>query len=347
MVIRGKSWIPRVVPVAVLCLATAGEAAKPTLRPTATPAVTRTATPAPTKTPTPAPTATPRPTATPAPPGAASVVILEPPDGAVIGSDRVNIRGTFTGPVGTGVTVNGTIALARAGRFALNELPLTAGANAIDVVATAIDGRTARTSVAVAASGNAPQLRLTADVTTGFAPLSVTFGYVWTSTLPVTKIAIDFDGDGRNDFTSAKKTVPTEVQNTYTTPGLYNARLTITDTAGNNAQGSLSILVDDEAEHGNFFSALWNAMNDALVKQDVATATQYLDAKAKEDYAPIFQELLPEMPRIVGSYSGLQPVSVRGDLAELAVNRTIDGVDRIFFIYYHREADGVWRLASM
>jgi hypothetical protein len=275
-----------------------------------------------------------------------SIVIVEPVPGASIDSDRVNVRGTFSGPLDTGITINDRIAYTANGRFALNELPLTPGSNTIDAIVTAIDGRTATTSVTIQASGNPSPLKLVANTTSGFAPLTVTFSYTRASTMAITKLAIDFDGDGRDDY-STRKTPPTSVQNTYTTPGLYQARLSILDASGQTLRSDLSILVEAEANRDDVFTSLWNSMNDALVKQDVSAALGHLNLRAQEQYASIFQELLPDMPAIVASYSQPQRVSVQSDLMEYAVNRTIGGVDRIFFVYLLRDGDGVWRLDSM
>jgi hypothetical protein len=74
---------------------------------------------------------------------------------------------------------------------------------------------------------------------------------------------------------------------------------------------------------------------------------QYLSQQVREKYGPVFDALLPIMTQIPGSFSGLQTVTIDGALGEYAVNRTIDGVNRIFFIYFLRDTDGVWRADSM
>jgi hypothetical protein len=73
---------------------------------------------------------------------------------------------------------------------------------------------------------------------------------------------------------------------------------------------------------------------------------------------------LTELPQIVGSFSALQWTSslapdpanpaqqvpwplVSPGIGEYAVNRMIDGENQLFFIYFVRDADGVWRLDSM
>lgn len=56
---------------------------------------------------------------------------------------------------------------------------------------------------------------------------------------------------------------------------------------------------------------------------------------------------MPVMPAIVGTYSPIKTVTSSYEIGEYAVNRTINGVNRIFFIYFVRDENGVWRLDSM
>ena len=319
--------------------------AKPPTPTATTKPSTPTATPKP-PTPTATATPTPKPTATATAPAGISLAISEPPNGAAIDSDHINVRGTFAGPPNSGITVNDRIAYAQSGRFALNNLPVAAGSNTIDVAITTPDGRTATRSVVVTATGTQPPLRLIADVTTGFAPLTVTYSYARPSVATITKFAIDFDGDGRDDY-STRKAPPTSVQNTYTTPGLYKATLTLLDANGVTTKSDVSILVETEAARDDMFNLLWDSMNTALVQRNVSGALSYLNTASQQRYASVFNELLPYMPAIVASYSRPQRVAVTGDILEYAVNRNIDGVDSIFFIYALLDADGVWRLDSM
>jgi len=53
------------------------------------------------------------------------------------------------------------------------------------------------------------------------------------------------------------------------------------------------------------------------------------------------------MPEIIASYSPLQRVSVQADIGEYAINRTINGQNRLFLVYFLKDADGVWRLDAM
>jgi hypothetical protein len=308
-----------------------------------------TSAPKPTATMTPIPTATRTPTAaatrTPSPPaGGVSLSITDPAAGAVIGSDRFNVRGTFQGPPNTGVTVNDRVAYVSGGQFMLNSLPLAAGSNVITAVATTPTGQSATATVTVSATGASPDLVLNADVTSGASPLVVTFTYDFRSAQAVQKLAIDFDGDGRDDFSTRKP--PMAVQNAYTRSGLYVATLTITDRVGQVHQAAVGIEVRAWDVRDALFRGVWDALTGALGRSDIEVALQPLNARARERYAPIFSELVADLPWIVASYSAPQFVSEGPGYLEYAVSRLIDGETRIFFVYLLRDADGVWRMDS-
>lgn len=316
-------------------------AATPTPSPGSTPPRTSTPTRTPTRTPTPRPVATP----TPPPVGSVSITITEPGPGATIAADRFTVRGTFQGPVNTGVTVNGRLAYIGGGRFIANDVPLDVGTNTVTTVASAPDGRSATASVTFTATGGEPSPSLTADVTRGFAPLTVTFSYTFFTGVGFRRLDIDFDGDGHSDYRSTSPSGT--VQNTYTNPGLYLASLTVTDSAGQFHRADVGIEIDDGDALDGVFQSVWNPMNAALQRGDVNGALLYLNSSAQERYGRIFSDLISDMPAIVSSYSAPQRVSVQGEFLEYAINRMIDGENQIFFVYVLRDADGVWRMDSM
>ncbi len=334
MPIAAARHLPLVALALVVVLARAEAASnKPTPKPTATPIATATATP----------TAAPTPTPTMA---TVRVTITDPKPGATIGGNRVNVKGTFVAPPNTGITVNDAVAYLGSGSFIANDVALEPGANSIQVLLTSPVGASANAGVSVTGAAGEPTLALKADVTRGLAPLTVTFSYALASTAAIDSIAFDFNGDGRDDFTS-RKSPPATVQNTYTTPGLFVARLKVTDTSRRVYTAEVGIEVASFDTLDVLFLGVWNGMTSALAKRDVSTALIGLNARAAGFYAPIFQDLLADMPSIVQSFSLPHRAYVQDDLLEYAVNRTIDGQDRIFFVYLMRDADGVWRLESM
>jgi hypothetical protein len=124
--------------------------------------------------------------------------------------------------------------------------------------------------------------------------------------------------------------------------------IVVSDEAGNtSAVVYSSVPKTPETLENEMFQSIWDSMNAALLAGDKAKALTFLTPGAQRKYGPVFDALLPYMPQIVPSYSPLQRVSVSAEIAEYAVNRTIDGQDWIFLIYFVKDPDGVWRLDAM
>jgi len=273
------------------------------------------------------------------------VSITNPLPGAVLDSDTTLVSGTFNGPPNTGVTVNGVVAETSGTNFYANNVPLLAGANTLTATATTDSGATATQSITITSTGKAAIFQVTAEPQSGIAPLKVKFTVTPNTTVAIAKIEADYDGNGVIDFTTSDPNAPIEY--TYTTPGVYQAKLIITDNQNLSHTQTLVIVVYDAVQMDQKFTAIWSGMNDALIAKDVTKALSYLNAQAKTKYGPVFNALLSNMPEIIASYSPLQRVSISSDIGEYAINRTVDGVNRIFFIYFLRDPDGVWRIDAM
>ncbi|MFO0589421.1 MAG: LamG-like jellyroll fold domain-containing protein [Polyangiaceae bacterium] len=104
-----------------------------------------------------------------------------------------------------------------------------------------------------------PVLAATASVTNGATPLGVTFSACPGGSAGCTSdpegdaltYKWDFNGDGTDDLTSGS---PTPSPYTYTTPGVYNARLRVQDTAGNTATRFFTITAGNHAPVVSFAS---------------------------------------------------------------------------------------------
>ncbi len=89
----------------------------------------------------------------------------------------------------------------------------------------------------------APIAQFTTDKTSGPVPLAVAFDSTGSRDpdgQPIT-LAWDFDGDGTTDSTEAKPS------HTYTTPGVFTARLTVTDSDGRTAVSNKTITAGNTA----------------------------------------------------------------------------------------------------
>jgi hypothetical protein len=92
---------------------------------------------------------------------------------------------------------------------------------------------------------------------------------------------------------------------------------------------------------------VWEKLNTALSAGNSTSAVRYFVLGRRASYGQAIASLMPNMPAIIASYSEPQQVSLTMNSAEYAVNRIINGVDRLFLIYVFVDEDGVWRIAQL
>ncbi len=278
-----------------------------------------------------------------------SVAITAPAASATIQGNNVLVRGTVQGPPNTGVTVNGIAATVQGNIFLANAVPLNAGSNTLTVTAATLFGQTATTSVTVTGSGTSFALAFTATpasgITGAFSPLPVILTYDFRSATPIQDISLDFTGDGTFEVSDAPP--ETVLSGGYSIPGVHTARLRVRDQQSQVFQAEVGIVVHDVVAMDVLFKGVWESMNTALLTGNKAAALNLLTPRAREKYERVFDALLPDMAAIVATFTSFRGVSVAEGYAEYALNATINGENRLFLIYFLKDADGVWRLEAM
>jgi PKD repeat protein len=177
----------------------------------------------------------------------------------------------------------------------------------------------------------------------GIGPLTITFTVNNRTGNAISSIQADFLGTG---FFINLGTNP-QVSRVFTTPGTFQANFIITDSTGATFRPSAVYVIDDAAQIDTTLRAAWNGFTSALAARDTTQALQFFNAAAKTKYAPALNALSAQLPQIVGSFSSIKTVSLGSTVGEYALNRTIDGINRLFLIYFLQDTDGVWRLDSM
>lgn len=210
------------------------------------------------------------------------------------------------------------------------------------IKATASTGQSATQTLLVTSTGPAP-VQVAASPAQGMVPLGVIFTVNNRSGNAIRSIQADFTGSGIYTTVSANAVI----SNSYPLPGTYQAGFIITDSAGTTYPQTVTIVAQDAAQIDRTLRAAWGGFTSALASRDTAQALQYFNAQARAKYGPLISALQPYLPQIVANFAPLQLSSLEGGIGEYAVNRVIDGVNRIFFIYFLQDEDGVWRLDSM
>lgn len=272
----------------------------------------------------------------------------------VVGNS-VNISGTYTGPVNTGITVNSEPAQIINGNFYLNNLPLVAGtANTVNIVATAPGGLWTATTVTI--NSTAPTSTVVLAATpgdSGMAPLTMTFNYSFQGTAPqIQTVEMSYLGTCNSGISGCTYDVNSNdpgvaLSYTYLASGTYPATLTLIDINGNSYQATLNVVVEDPSAIDAAIRKTWSDFTAALGTGNRAAALNALDYTGQQNYSPVFDALLPEMPTIVSGFSPLTQSSITISDGEYFLVRTQDGQKNAFFVDFILDMDGVWRLDSM
>ena len=109
-----------------------------------------------------------------------TVAILSPLDAATLPGRTFEIRGTFTGPVNTGISVNGSPARTFGNQWVATPIRPPAGPFTINVIATAYDGAIANASHNVTVGNTVPKFELLLKQPGNIAPAKMGLRrFVW------------------------------------------------------------------------------------------------------------------------------------------------------------------------
>jgi hypothetical protein len=175
----------------------------------------------------------------------------------------------------------------------------------------------------------------------GVAPLTVLFS------LPRAAgrtIALDADGDGSVDSSGPSLD---DHAFTYTRPGLYFPRATITDARGKQATVTAVVNVEDPQTVTTRFKGLWTSLKARLGAGDVPGALAHLTQNLQPRFLSVFQHLQTDLPAIAAGLGDLEVVEQVGDLAETALVQQENGAPFLYFIYFRRDSLGRWLIEEM
>ena len=272
------------------------------------------------------------------------LTITTPAAGANIPGDVVNIFGTVQGPANTGVTVNGMPVALSGGQWVVNNLLLAPGSNTLTVTAKASGGLTATQTFNVSSAGSSSLILNATPTAIGVAPLMITFGYQFLGQAAPQNLHIDYSGLG--NFVDVSDPAAT-LNYTYSAPGIYPVTLILTDANYVEYRAQLNVVVQDPAQLDALFQDIWRDMTTALVSGSKSAAMNKLDYTAQQNYGAAFDVLLPHMQQIVSTFSPLLRSSISPSTVEYAVVRPSPVGGNLFFVYFIKDQNGVWRLDSM
>jgi len=262
----------------------------------------------------------------------------------MINTSTISVLGTFTGPAGSGVQVNSRKACVYNNQFVINNVPINSGDYTISAQLAPPVGIGETAQVTINRNGDSLYI-VEPNTNCAVAPFDARF-VLENLDSSIQQFDIDFDNDGVTDSSIIDLNNPVALH-TYTNPGTYQAIVTGTDTAGNLHSQSMSIVVQDGGVIDAEIQTSWQNIITGLNANNSAQALGELTPSAQEKYEPVFDALQSNISSIVAGFSNLQIVDINAQYAEYAVNRTIDGVNRVFLIYFVKDENGIWKLDAM
>ena len=288
-----------------------------------------------------------------------SVTITSPRGGEWINGSEVIVRGTVTASsTEAGVVIE--TGEPRTGAYArylaqVNGQNFAATVNLREgfsyIKATAIDyaGNKAEATIMVNSMPTTETIRLKASPESGILTLKertnsldVTLKVDISISNPILTYSWDFNGDGRPEQVGSLS----EATASYQYPGLYFPTVTVTDTEGNTYSATTVVSILDRDEIDTLLKSKWEGMRGAL-GSDTAKALNYFDESVKDKFNRVFSDLGSDLLSIAASFEDITLISFDSDIAEYAIGRNQDGQRYIYFIYFMKDKDGIWKVKGM
>lgn len=271
-----------------------------------------------------------------------SISITTPEANATISRPTIMVKGTVTSNAEeVSIKVNGILAEKYGSQFVANNVPLVEGDNAIIVNALGSNGAIGRAEIIVKAVTTRPYITLNTNITSGIPPLTTYFSVSTEIPNPVTNYQIDFDGDGVVDFTGASFK---DISHTYTTEGIFYPTVTVTDDQENSYTDTIAVTLLNKAEIDALLKGKWEGMKKALNQGNINSALNSFLKSSREEYKGIFELLAPQLPFLVSEMREITMIEVLRNVAEYYIKRSQRGTDISYFIYFVKDADGIWKI---
>jgi hypothetical protein len=274
------------------------------------------------------------------------LTIDSPAAGAVIETKGLVVTGSVERAADVGVSVNGVAAdlhLAGSSTTPMRWSALVGGAaGPIELQVTATDGTGARRQLqrTVTYIPRPEDINLVPNVTSGVAPLNVSFAF--TGTAHVDKVEVDF---GNGTFIT-KEAHGEPFTHTYPTGGLFNVRFRAHLQSGAVVTGEIPVTVHTFAAMNQLLRARWTSFTSALTARDVEEALRHISPGERTKYEGALRLIRPTLPEFASGLQSIYPVWIRGSVAHYLLTRTEDAHVRGYYVYFARDSDGLWKVTQ-
>jgi hypothetical protein len=283
-----------------------------------------------------------------------------PSNNLVVGSDTLQIYGSYTGPSNTGIVANSVTIPTNASNFASFPLTLTPGSNTITLTGTTLDGTPQTISRTVVYDANQrPDVEFQSAAFADYAPARVAFSLNYRIPLGqtlLTRVEIDYDGDGLFEVDAA--TPPARLEFAFGAGGFYTATARLSFDDGNPGtpllirSGSAKVLMQTMAFTRQTLCGVYYAMKHRLQpgQSGVTAALRTLTPDLCTEFQPFWTDLAGNLSATANQLGEIVDGQIADTAAEFQVAIPDTAVPGEFFgfpVFFRRAADGVWRISEM
>lgn len=270
-----------------------------------------------------------------------TVSIQQPLANAAVAGDFVDVVGSFTGPAGMGVAVNGQRAYRLGNQFFAPRVPVPVNGELV-ATATTIERLTATTLRTVAPGTTSTRIRYAAPVL--IAPARARLQLALAPNESVQSITIDFDGDGNVDLNTQDPDATLAFD--FLVPGIYQSRVVMTTTALTQ-EYRIRVAALDVADLRRAACVAFAHLKARLTANDTLGALDAMHPSMNPRFKALFEAFGNNRPIAATRLGTIASGLVSPDEADMTLVRVrptrIDG----YQMHLSLGNDGVWRIDGM
>lgn len=285
-----------------------------------------------------------------------SVTVTNVPAGTTVTDGAITVTGSVQAPPNSSVSANDVVgSIMPDGRFVIDNVPLTPGANSVTVTVSTPDGQNATQTLSVTQNGQ-PSFIFRASPTEGLAPLTVDLSLIneGGATFDHADVYCQDPGTLSLSVPASKLANDSLLGScTYNANGAayeVTARVNVVDK--NQAvifSGTQTIQVGSLGDTDLLLQGIYLGMLDQLKAGDVNGALNAITGTMRDKYSAIFAALGsdPTLSVDLDGLKNIQDGNISANYAEYLIVRTVNGVPTGYLIYFIRGEDGIWRIDGM
>lgn len=266
-----------------------------------------------------------------------------PVDGAAVTGPYVSVSGTVINSTGaeTGIMVNGMPATVNGSQFNANHVPLSEGANSIEIKATDVNGLTSTVTRSLTAQPG-HYLRIVPNIDSGTAPLNVSIRL--DGSFNIANPTLSFSGPV--PVTLMPGVSSTEFSTTLIVEGTYTIAASAVGPDGEVYSDSVTVTVVSKAQLDALLRGKWGSVNEHLSAGNLPAALTYFLSAAQQKYKAVFDEVKALLPNILGTYQTLTTISLESNIAKYKLTTLEGGKRYAYDIVFVRDDNALWRIRS-